>query len=317
MRQNTRIDPLRSSIVLWIFLRRMSASTNAVSGTPTSIASLIAFPSFSLASRSASMLDKSTDWQASNVALSMAIVRSRSNAWSSSSCALQTSDGESPTSCARWIASFNTSTPPDSQALASCSRACALGSSSLRILVARLSNLLSAATSDPNSIALRRFTTFRSSIACLSCSSTSLFFCNLPRIPSNSTNSLLGMPTVLALAIASFSCSAVAPSRIACKCSRASCRGCSSASILLASVKATEGAFASSALPIAFCSALTSFSSMACCNFSRAFPIFFNSFARDSASWMCLASSPACWASWIAVFNNVSLASMPMGVSAL
>mmetsp|Transcript_35287 Transcript_35287/g.99143 ORF Transcript_35287/g.99143 Transcript_35287/m.99143 type:complete len:211 (-) Transcript_35287:353-985(-) len=55
-RQMTRIDPLRSSMALWVFFRWFSASWMSASTAPTATASLIAPSSSALAPRRASML---------------------------------------------------------------------------------------------------------------------------------------------------------------------------------------------------------------------------------------------------------------------
>mmetsp|Transcript_87550 Transcript_87550/g.252475 ORF Transcript_87550/g.252475 Transcript_87550/m.252475 type:complete len:621 (+) Transcript_87550:1142-3004(+) len=61
MRQNTRMEPFKSSIVLCILRRSLSGSTSSCSGMPSALAACVTMVSFSLASRSASMLVLSVD----------------------------------------------------------------------------------------------------------------------------------------------------------------------------------------------------------------------------------------------------------------
>mmetsp|Transcript_56850 Transcript_56850/g.146531 ORF Transcript_56850/g.146531 Transcript_56850/m.146531 type:complete len:311 (+) Transcript_56850:1166-2098(+) len=180
-----------------------------------------------------------------------------------------------------------------SQAAASKSRACCLGSSSCNTALASL--ICSAST--PTSLACL-MANFKSAIF-LSCIATrniasALSLDSAPASnSSNSTSSALFRPTRLAWTSATFSCSMSQTSRARESSSRACCFGSSSARTFLASSMYLEGTFVSCALAIAACKRPTSLSLIACLNFSRALSLAVSSCRTALASVKSASSAPA------------------------
>mmetsp|Transcript_97029 Transcript_97029/g.279232 ORF Transcript_97029/g.279232 Transcript_97029/m.279232 type:complete len:293 (+) Transcript_97029:1022-1900(+) len=130
MRQNTRMEPFKSSIELWSFFRLISASAMLISGTPLATASWMARVSLSLLSRRASMLVVSTDFESSKACFTPASNFSFSSSFASACSASAYSEGVSLASLAPWMAALSASLVQVSRAFARFSRASCLGSSS-------------------------------------------------------------------------------------------------------------------------------------------------------------------------------------------
>mmetsp|Transcript_46555 Transcript_46555/g.144250 ORF Transcript_46555/g.144250 Transcript_46555/m.144250 type:complete len:307 (-) Transcript_46555:212-1132(-) len=284
IRQKTRIEPLRSSIELWIFFRRFSASSRWLSPTPALVASWIAEPSFSFASRRASMFAMSTPLTSSRALFTLSSAFSFSSSCFNISAASVHSDELSFAASAAWSASRRAWTSRCWQASRSSWRALCFGSSSFSTFSACLIGLPSTPASVACWIAAFSSSMSRLSIAFKRAASASARRSRLALTCSYGTKSAATTPAFAAAAKAAFSSSSDPASLAAARRSFACCFGSSSATTALASSMELLGTLASSAFAMALRSLSKSRSAIACFSFSMALLRFLRSFAQVSAS---------------------------------
>mmetsp|Transcript_18100 Transcript_18100/g.46687 ORF Transcript_18100/g.46687 Transcript_18100/m.46687 type:complete len:680 (-) Transcript_18100:742-2781(-) len=307
MRQKTRIEPLRSSMALWSFFLRISASAMWASGTPLLIATWMASLSDSLAARSASMLLVSTVLASASACFTAPRSRSFSSSCLSSFTAGLYSLASSGAASAAAIASFSAAMAHDSIAFSRSSRAACFGSSSLSTAFACLIWSFSTPASFACWMANFSLWMSRSSMAPLSAASAFSFDSAPARSFSNSTSSSLSMPILLASCTATLSAAASPASCATRSCSRTSAFGSSTASTFFASLMSLLGTPASSAFVMALRSFGMSKSSRAVRSLSFAFAIDRSSLMRSAAAWRSLSSAPAPCANLIAASSSFSV----------
>mmetsp|Transcript_22551 Transcript_22551/g.49479 ORF Transcript_22551/g.49479 Transcript_22551/m.49479 type:complete len:490 (-) Transcript_22551:1260-2729(-) len=252
MRAKTRMEPFRSSMVLWSFFLRISAGARSFSATPIFVASTMAWFSAFFALRTESISAMLHDIVSCNTWFTLASHLSFSNSFLSAerACRSRGSLSSSPAASAAATAACKaslvlTSRASDKRCLAKC-----LGSSTLRIFSASAMAAASTPTSRACWIVNLRCGT---SLLSMAASSAACAF-SFDSAPANSSrysesSSSLSFATSPALS-AFFSCCVSPLSFAASRASLARCRGSSSASTFFAaaSSESVKPIFSASAI---------------------------------------------------------------------